>query len=319
MKQATFTKRNKEKWDDYSKKLRNYSSTKADELAEVYVNISEDLAYSKSKYPKSDLVKHLNHLALSIHQLIYKNKKEEKGRFLNFWKREVPLAVYKSRKPLLYSLIIFLVSCIIGATSAHHDDTFVRLILGDQYVNLTLNNIERGDPLAIYKSAGSSEMFLGITVNNIRVSFAAFAMGLLFSFGTGYILFRNGVMLGSFQYFFYQKDLLQESFLTIWIHGTLEISAIVIAGGAGITLGNSFLFPGTLPRYYSFKKGARNAIKIIVGLIPIFIIAGFLEGFVTRHNEYPDLLRLTIILSSLVFVVYYFIYLPVKQGRSALK
>ena len=103
----------------------------------------------------------------------------------------------------------------IGALSAAHDDTFVRLILGDAYVNMTLNNIEQGDPMAVYKSMHQSDMFFAITFNNVRVSFMAFVMGLLISVGSGLIMFYNGIMLGAFQYFFYQKGLLLTSFLTI--------------------------------------------------------------------------------------------------------
>jgi len=158
-------------------------------------------------------------------------------------------------------------------------------------------------------------MFFAITFNNTRVSFMVFAMGIFLSVGSVYMLFQNGIMLGSFQYFFYEYNVLEESLLTIWIHGTLEISAIVIAGGAGIVLGNSLLFPGTYSRMFSLKRGAKEGMKIIVGLVPIFIAAGFLEGFVTRHTEMPDVFRLGIILLSLAFIIWYFSVLPRKVGK----
>lgn len=153
-------------------------------------------------------------------------------------------------------------------------------------------------------------MFLGITINNIFVSFYCFAMGIVTSFGTGFILMQNGIMLGSFQYFFYEQGLLWESALAIWLHGTLEISAIIISGAAGLSLGNGWLFPGTYSRAESFRRGARRGLKIIVGTIPVFVVAGFIEGFFTRHTHWPDAVRLSIILLSLSFVLYYYIYLP---------
>ena len=82
-------------------------------------------------------------------------------------------------------------------------------------------------------------------------------------------------MLGSFQYFFFSKGLGFQSVLVIWIHGTLEISAIVLAGAAGLILGNSFLFPKTYTRMASIQKGAKDGLKIVIGLIPIFIVAAF--------------------------------------------
>ena len=119
-------------------------------------------------------------------------------------------------------------------------------------------------------------------------------------------------MLGAFQYFFHFHGLLFESILVIWIHGTLEISAIIIAGAAGLTMGNSILFPGTYSRRNSFAIGAKEGMKMIVSLIPIFITAGFLESFVTRYTDMPIVLSLFIILTSSSFVIWYFIIYPRK-------
>ena len=206
-----------------------------------------------------------------------------------------------------------MISVFIGVLSSVNDSDFVRLILGDRYVDMTLNNIANGEPMAVYDSSSEVPMFLGITLNNIIVSFRCFAMGLLTSFGTGYILLRNGIMVGAFQSFFYQHDLLWESFLAIFLHGTLELWAIVVAGAAGIALGNGWLFPGTYSRLESFRRGAKRGLKIIVGTIPVFILAGFIEGFVTRHTDIPDFLRFGLILLSLAFIIFYYIYLPNRK------
>jgi uncharacterized membrane protein SpoIIM required for sporulation len=236
---------------------------------------------------------------------------------ISFWKYELPFLFKNSQRQLLYSFLIFSVSMLIGAVSAAYDDTFVRLIMGDSYVNMTLENIHKGDPMAVYKKMNELDMTLAITLNNVYVSFLCFVMGMLFSLGTGFMLFSNGVMLGAFQYFFYAKGLLVQSALVIWIHGTLEISAIVIAGCAGLTLGNSILFPGTYPRSVSFVRGAKQGLKIIIGLVPVFMLAGFLEGFVTRHTEMPVWLSLGIIGISLSFILWYFIIYPnVLQKKS---
>ena len=98
--------------------------------------------------------------------------------------------------------------------------------------------------------------------------------------------------------------------LTIWIHGALEISSIVIAGAAGICMGNSYLFPGTYTRLASLKQGAKNGMKMTIGLVPIFILAAFLESFVTRHTEWPNYIRLSIIVSSFLFMLFYFLVYP---------
>lgn len=315
MKEITFLKKNADKWQEFEALLQSPERKNPDRLSELFFELTDDLSYARTFYPGSKTVSYLNQLTSRVHREIYKNKKERSGRIFSFWKRELPLLFKKSHKQLLYSFLTFALAIIIGAVSAAHDDTFVRLILGDTYVNMTLDNIEKGDPMAVYKKMNEMDMFLGITLNNIYVSFLAFIAGLIFSFGTIYILFTNGIMLGAFQYFFYQHDLLAESMLTIWIHGTLEISAIVIAGCAGLVMGNSILFPGTLPRGTSFIRGAKQGIKIIIGLVPIFITAGFLEGFVTRHTDMPVALSLSIIFGSLAFITWYFIIYPIILNK----
>lgn len=122
-------------------------------------------------------------------------------------------------------------------------------------------------------------------------------------------------MLGSFQYFFFEQGIGWESVRTIWIHGTIEISVIIVAGCAGLVLGNSILFPGTYTRLQSFVRGAKDGLKIIISTIPFFIIAGFLEGFVTRQTQMPDWLAIFIICSSLYLIVYYYILYPIKLNK----
>ena len=315
MREPAFIKQNREKWKRFEEMIGGKWKASPDERADLFIQITDDLSYAKTFYPQSKVTKYLNTLAARAHQSIYKNKKEDRSRIVTFWLYELPYLFYRSHKHLLYSFLIFTLAMTIGVVSSANDPTFVRLIMGDGYVNMTERNIENGDPMAVYKHSGKMNMFLGITINNIRVSFLAFIAGVFLSFGTVWILFRNGVMVGAFQYLFYQKGLFLTSFLTIWIHGTLEISAIVIAGCAGIVMGNSILFPGTYTRLESFRRGAKQGLKIIIGLVPIFITAGFLEGFVTRKTEMPDIFKWLIILTSAAFIVGYFIVYPIWLNK----
>ncbi len=311
MKEAQFIKQNTEKW----REIENTDVSNPDVLSENFVQLTDDLSYSRTFYPKSPTTQYLNAITSRFYNKIYANKKEEKGRFARFWKYELPQLFFNSHRQLLYAFLFFVAAVLLGAVSAAYDDTFVRLILGDSYVNMTLENMKKGDPLAVYKSMEQSQMFMAITLNNIRVSFFVFILGVTFSVGTTYLLFSNGVMLGAFQYFFYQKGFLIKSLLVIWIHGTLEISAIVIAGCAGLVMGNSLLFPKTFSRVESFKRGSVQGLKIVVGLIPIFIMAGFLESFVTRLPLHPAA-SLVIILSSAAFIIWYFVIYPIKLNKS---
>ena len=306
MREALFVKQNAEKWKQYE----HLQSTHPDELAKRFIDITNDLAYAKTFYPKSKTTAYLNGIASILHQTIYKNKKEKTSRFLSFWKYELPLLFYKYQKQLLYSFIFFTLAASIGALSAKYDDRFVRLIMGNDYVNMTNENIAKGDPFGVYKQMGEVEMFFKIAANNVWVSLVMFASGTLLSIGPVFFLLRNGVMIGAFEYYFFSKGLGAESILVIWIHGTLEILAIIIAGGAGLVLGHGLLFPKTYTRLVAFKNSAKEATKIALGIVPIILLAAFFESFITRHTEMPLVLSITILVGSFLFMVWYVIIYP---------
>ena len=310
MKEALFVKRNIDRWEQTEQLLDDDIEESPDVLADAYIETTSDLAFSQTHYGRSRVTQYLNALAFSLHNTLYRNKREPLSRLVTFWTREVPLTMWDARRELLISLLIFLVAVFIGVVSTLGDADFPRIILGDRYVDMTLENIARGEPMAVYDSDNESEMFLGITLNNVLVSFRVFALGVLTSFGTGYLLLVNGVMVGAFQTFFIEQGLGWQSFLAIWLHGTLEISSVIVAGAAGLALGNGWLFPGSYSRMASFRRGARRGLKIVIGTVPVFVCAAFIEGFITRHTEWPDALRLAIILLSFGFVVYYFVLLP---------
>lgn len=311
MREALFVKQNSDKWKSYE----TLQTDNPDELAKRFIDITNDLAYAKTFYPKSRTTAYLNGIASLLHQAIYKNKKEEGGRFFRFWKFELPLLFYQYRKQLLYSFIFFFIFCSIGALSAKYDDRFVRLILGDAYVNMTNENIAKGDPFGVYKQTGEFQMFFQIATNNIWVSLVMIISGALFSIGPVFFLLKNGIMIGAFEYYFFSKGLGAQSILVIWIHGTLEILTIVVAGGAGLVLGHGLLFPKTYTRLVAFKNSAKDATKIALGIVPILLLAAFFEGYITRHTDMPIWLSISILASSFVFMVWYVILYPMQLHK----
>lgn len=315
MKEITFLKQNEKKWLGYEEKLISKEKINPAELTEMFVEVTDDLAYTNTNYPQSRTQAYVNGLAAKIHHLVYKNRKESGNRFISFYVYELPMFFSKYHKQFLISFFIFALATFIGAISQIYDDGFVRLILGDFYVDNTIDRIKNGNALGIYGEENQFLMFVQITLNNIRVSFIAFVFGLLTAFGTSFFLVFNGIMLGCFFSMFYQYNVLEQALKVVWIHGTLEISAIILAGCAGIVLGNSFIFPCTYTRLESFKQKMKDGLKIILGLVPVFITAGFLESFVTRYTKMPLALSLAIIIGSMLFIVFYFIFLPLYYKR----
>ena len=302
IREITFVKNNVERWKLMDNQLGQTQNLSANELADLYIQLTDDLSYARTFYPNSNTSQYLNQLAARTHRSIYKNKKEEKSRLITFFTREVPIAAYQSRKEIMLSLTVFLIATIIGMISQAFNPDYARIILGDAYVNATLDNIENNDPMGIYDSAEEGSMFFRISQNNINVALYTFLFGVLFSLGTIWFLFSNGIMFGAFQWFFIQKGLFWVSFSAIFIHGSLELSAIVIAGGAGIVLGNSILFPRTFTRRQSFAEAGKRGLKIFIGLIPVFCVAAFFESYVTRHYYViPDIVKAMIIIFSFTY------------------
>ena len=316
MREVAFIKQNKEKWLSFEKAIGNNDFDNPDQLASQYIHVINDLAYAQTYYPKSKVITYLNQLSANAYQKIYKTKSTDTNRIISFWKTEVPLICYQYRKFIYITFIIFAAFTFIGVISAANDGQFVRSVLGDNYVNMSLENIEAGDPVAVYKSGSNWGSFIGITINNLRVGMIAFVLGVFLGIGTLYIMFKNCIMLGSFQYFFYEKGVLWESVRGIWIHGAMEIFAIVIECAAGLILGASILFPATHSRYTSFKIGAKTGIKILISTFPFTFAAGFLEGFITRYsNIMPHWLSVSIIIITLSIISYYYLIYPFKVQK----
>jgi len=311
MREATFLNQNELKWKKVEKVLEKKSKIDAEETSRLLIEVTDDLSYARTHYPKSVVTKYLNSLSIGVFQRFAQTKKLNFRSVMNFWAKEIPLATGRHLRTM-FMVFVFFISCILlGAISTHFDETYPRVVLGDEYVDMTIENIESGDPMGVYKSSSSEAMFIGITTNNIRVATKTFASGIILIVGTLYYLFLNGIMLGTFQYFFVTKGLFWESFLSIWIHGTLEISSIVIAGTAGVIIGKSILFPGSYSRIESLAINSKDAFKIFIGTLPLFVIAGFLESYITRLTGAPSILKLFIILSSLAFLIWYFVLLPI--------
>lgn len=315
MREAVFIKQNIDKWREYEYVLTALNSYTPDYLMDVYTELTTDLSFARTHYPNARITQFLNDMTLQLHSELYHVKHERRSRLLTFWTEEIPLAVWHARREILTSLVIFLVAILVGVVSTLGDETFPRLIMGDDYIDMTIANIEQGEPMGVYGTESGTSMFLAISFNNIKVSLLAFALGVFTSIMVGWLMFSNGVMVGAFLTFFLRYGLLGTSALTIMLHGTLELTSIVISGGAGIVMGNGWLFPGTYSRIESFKRSAKRGLKVVLAIVPVLVVAALIESFVTRHTEWPLAVKWTVIIVSALFIVYYFILCPVRAGR----
>ena len=316
MREVAFIKQNKEKWLEFEQGFTNNDKKNPDDIANLHIKIMNDLVYAQTYYPKSKVTLYLNKLAKKSFDDVYDAKRRDKNVFIYFFLDKVPLLSYKYRKYFYLAFAFFFVCFFVGLLSTFNDESFARQILGDTYVNTTIENIESGDAMAIYKGGSNWGTFIGIYDNNQRVGLNMFLSGLFLGIGTAFYIVQNAIMVAVFQAFFYQYNSLFDSLKGIWIHGTYEIFGMIIEAGAGFIIGASILFPGTLKRFESFKVGIRDAFYIFISTIPFTIIAAFLEGYVTRYsNKMPTFFCFLIIGFSLVSISYYYLILPFKVAQ----
>ena len=276
----------------------------------MYINLVNDLSFAQTYYPKSKATVYLNHLSTRIFQKIYKTRRIEQNRLLYFFKTEAPLIIYQYRRYLYYAFAFFFLFVSIGALSFHYNKEFVSTILPEGYINMTLENIKKGGAMEVYKGGSNWGSTIGITFNNLMVGAKLYVFGIFGGVGTLMALLYNSVMVGTFQYLFYEHGAFNDSLRGIWLHGTFEIISMVIEAMAGLVLGASLLFPRTFSRFNSLKIGMKDSLKIFVSTIPFTVVAGIIEGYVTRYAlEMPEFLNLIIIFGCLVIITfYYFIY-----------
>ena len=319
MTETQFIENNKEDWKALELLLEQKKKD-PDELNRLFVKVSSDLAYARTFFPNRAVRVYLNGLTMNV---VDSMRRTRRFSFLKdikvFFTQKLPYEIYNSRQSFYLSFIVFALSVTIGMVSSAFDENFPRLILGDDYINMTEDNIAKGDPMAVYKDERKADMFFFISSNNIRVSFFAFILGITGTLGTLMVLISNGIMVGAFQYFFISKGLFKVSFLTIWIHGTIEISAIIIAGAAGIIMGKGLLFPKGYSRMVALQSSTLRALRIIFGTIPLFFLAAILESYVTRQTHFPDSIRIMIIVISFLFICLQWIFHPwyyMKTGQN---
>jgi len=314
LREALFIKKNKDRW----LKNQHMPSNDPDQMAADFTQLVDDLAYAKTFYPSGKVTNYINSQASRIYLDIYKNRKEESNRLVTFWKYDLPLTIQKHHKVVLFSFIFFLIFFGIGYFVSAQNDDMARSIFGDTYVDHTQENIANGNPFGIYEHGNPFLSWLNLMIHNIRVSFLMFVSGIFAGIPCLYIAIKNSIMIGVFDQFFAARGLGIDFWLVVFVHGTLEITGLIIATAAGLVLGKSFLFPGTIKRIDAFKQGAKDGVKIMIGLIPVFALAAFFEGFITRLYNDISILTTAVFALSVLFVIWYFIIYPIRLGRKLL-
>ncbi|MDB2467207.1 stage II sporulation protein M, partial [bacterium] len=236
MKESEFIDQNKDKWLHFERVIKQ-SDSNPDELSDVFIQVTDDLSHSRSNYKNRSVRVYLNDLAGMIFDKLGKRKRLSFEVIKDFYLKEIPQLMYLARREMLISFLVFIVSMAIGIYSSIKNPQFAALVLGPDYVAMTQANIAKGEAMAVYTGGTGMEGFLRILLNNARIDVMMLGFGLVFSVGALFILIRNGIMVGVFQYFFVEHGGFKDSILTIWLHGTIEITTIGLMGGVALLAG----------------------------------------------------------------------------------
>ncbi|MEY4934778.1 MAG: hypothetical protein RIS64_1137 [Bacteroidota bacterium] len=309
MRETQFIRQNEQKWSEFEEILAE-TSPEADRLHDMFVQVTDDLAHAQTFYPSRKVRAYLNGLAQNVFTQLYQRRRSPLKRLKYLLLEELPQVVYESRRDFTISVVLFLIAWMIGAFSSYMDTEFPKIVLGEDYVRMSIENAKSNDPMKVYKTSPNFDMAGYIMINNIFVTLRYFIMGIFTGIGSAAYMMYEGVRLGAFFEMFRQMGHWKEAQLTVWMHGALEISAIIIGTAAGITMGKGWLFPGTYTRFQSFKRASKRGITIMVGVTIMLIFAAIIEGFITRYTQLNDLARGLFILSCFASILFYYGWYP---------
>ena len=247
------------------------------ELGLLYRQIAADLAALREDPGSTHYAAYLNQLLARAHHTIYSAQRQSPRALLEFWLTTFPEAFRRNLPHVLVALALFAGSGAIGAALTYRDHDFKTRILGPAMVETIERRQMWTHSIVAIKPIASS----AIMTNNLSVALMTFAMGITAGLGTVYMLAFNGLLLGVIGMACASAGMSLQLWSFVAPHGVLELPAIVVAGSAGLRLAHGLLFPGLLPRAESVGRAGAEAVKLVLGCIPILIVAGVIEGFVS--------------------------------------
>ena len=247
------------------------------ELALLYRQIASDLSTVREDAASTQLTTYLNRLLGRAHNLIYMGRRASTGGIWTFYKDTFPAVFRETFSDTFAAFTLFIAAAVVGALLGFADPSFLRHFLGAGMMNTIEQHKMWTDSIVTIKPLASS----AILTNNISVSFATFALGVTAGIGTIYMMLLNGILIGVIGIACWREGMSLPLWSFVAAHGVLELPAIFIAGGAGLGIARGMLFPGNLPRRMSLVIAGARSVRLVLGTIPMLIVAGLVEGFIS--------------------------------------
>ncbi len=291
--------------------LGQLSRAELQELALLYRQVAADLSVLRQDATSRTYAQHVNQLLARAHHIIYSGRKTNFLTLFRFLRDEYPIIFQSQIGYVAASMLVFVFFGLLGSALTSARPEFMRHFLGPEMI-ATMERHEMWTESVVSVAPMASS---AIMTNNLSVSFITFAGGIVFGLGTFLILLENGMMLGVIGAACHHYEMSQALWSFVAPHGSLELPAILIAGGAGFRLGQAMLFPGALRWRESVARGGIEATRLVSGIIPLLVIAGLLEGFFSP-SQAPVWLKFTV--GGLLFAMLnLWLFRPVKPPSQA--
>jgi len=275
--------------DARTRGISKLGATGIKRMHEDYRHAAADLAYAQTHFPASTSVSYLNRLVAFAHGELYGAPPKRLSAVWRFLTTGYPTLVRRHWKVLAVAVGIFIAAVALGFLLAYADYPVARLLLPQGYRDTVGDSLARGENGNEAMTAVAPVLSAYITANNIQVSLLAFAGGVLFGVLTVYALLMNGLLLGVLAGMFTRAGGALSFWALIVPHGALELPAIMLAGAAGLLLGRALWFPGDMPRLTALRAVSGDAVRIVLGAIPLLVVAGLIEGFLTPRDIDPTM------------------------------
>ncbi|MGA2203405.1 MAG: stage II sporulation protein M [Terriglobales bacterium] len=257
--------------------LKSLTRSELQELSLLYRQTAADLAAIREDRGSVHFARYVNQLLVRAHNTIYSGRRASPKTIFSFFWDTYPSTFRRNLKHCLLSVLIFLVAGAVGAVLTYQNPDFKVKILGPEMVETIDRHEMWTHSIVGIKPLASS----AIMTNNMSVSFTTFAFGITAGVGTIYMMAFNGLKIGVIGMACHLSGMSLQFWSFVAPHGVLELPAIFIAGGAGLRIAQGLLFPGILPRRESLARAGLEAVQLVLGTIPILIIAGLIEAFVS--------------------------------------
>lgn len=289
--------------------VKSLSHDELQELSLLYRQTAADLAAIRQDASSVHFARYLNQLMTRAHNIIYAGHRASPWAIPRFLRYQYPRIVRRNLRYCGLAIAVFVAGGLAGIALTLQDPDFQLRVLGPQMVR----TIERKEmwthSIISVKPLASSE----IMTNNMTVAFMTYATGIAAGLGTLYMLFFNGLLMGVIG----TACAMAGMSLSLWSfvapHGALELPAIFLAGGAGFRIAHGLLFPGMLPRKESLAVAGREATALVLGTVPILVVAGTIEAFVSPTGM-PIPLKFAMSGALLVLLAGYLFLAPVDKN-----